>query len=223
MNPSRKLTALFVASCTAVVLTACGGGDTAAVITPPPNAGASGASGASGGASSGAVTGSIAGIVGDYPVAVTKFDCSAGNSSPTTKLEPQANGSCKVSTAAIGGLQANVTFQRDLLAEGRYTLRIASDGSLELLQGTASKATVSCPATGLCSVNGAAGFTTYSIAGGSAAAGGAGVTTVIVTGSGSAKSILSGVVYAIGNVTFTGSTTNPVGSAETGILIFAAP
>ena len=206
-----KLTQLASAAGFCLALAACGGGDD----TPAAGGGVGGAGGAPG-----TVSGPIASIVGDYPVAVTKFDCSAGNQSPLTKLEPQANGSCKVtSLPAAAGLATLVTLQRDILPEGRYTLRIASDGSMEMLQGTASKAKVTCPSGGLCTVLGSSGFTTYSLAGGSAT--GIGISTVIITGSGTAKSVLSGSVYGLGNLSFTG--TSPIANGESGIMIFAAP
>lgn len=151
---------LATAALATILLSGCGGGDPAAPAAVP--AGAAVAAGAgTGAATPGSVTGSIASIVGDYPVAVTKFDCSAGNQNATTKLELQANGSCKVtSSPPAPGLAGSVLLQRDILPEGRYTLRIAADGSLELLQGTASKAKVTCPANGLCSANAAGELTT---------------------------------------------------------------
>ena len=204
-----KLTQLASAAGFCLALAACGGGD------DTPAAGGGGAGGAPG-----TVSGPIASIVGDYPVAVTKFDCSAGNQSPLTKLEPQANGSCKVtSLPAAAGLATLVELQRDILPEGRYTLRIASDGSMEMLQGTVSKAKVTCPSGGLCTVLGVGGLTNYSLAGGSAA--GVGLSTVIITGTGTAKSVLSGSVYGLGNLSFTG--TSPLANGESGILFFAAP
>ena len=221
MFQSSRLIKVCVTYVTAAVLTACGGGDPASPLTPPLAAG--GGSGGTNTGATGSTTGSIASIAGDYPVAVSKFDCSAGNKNPGTTLELQANGSCKVTTAALGGLPANTTFQRDLLPEGRYTLRITFDGAMDLLQGTASKAKVTCPPNGLCRVDTVAIFTTYSIAGGSAAVSGGGLTSIIIDNSSTPKKVASGTVYAIGNVTVTGTPTNPVGSAETGILIFASP
>lgn len=206
---SRQYLSILVASSAAAALVACGGGGSGSPLTLDPP---------SGGPATGSITGAIASIVGDYTVAVTKFDCSAANQNPATKLELQANGSCKV-TSTQPGQPPLVTLQRDILPEGRYILRIASDGSMEMLQGTASKAKVSCPAGGVCAVTGAGTLTTYTLAGGSAA--GVGVTQVILTSTGSAKSVLSGAVYAIGNVTFTG--TNPIATGESGILIFASP
>lgn len=206
---SRQSISILVASSAAAALVACGGGGSDSSSTLDPT---------SGGPTTGSVTGAIASIVGDYAVAVTKFDCSAANQNPTTTLELQANGSCKV-TSAFPGQTPLVTLQRDILPEGRYSLRIASDGSMEMLQGTASKAKVSCPAGGMCAVTSAGTLTTYTLAGGSPA--GVGITQVILTSTGTTKSVLSGAVYAIGNVTFTG--TNPIATGESGILIFASP
>lgn len=196
-------------------LLGCGGGSVESPLVPL----AAGSTGTGG--TGGTVTGPIANIAGDYNVAVSKFDCSASNQNPTTKLELQANGSCKVtSNSPVPGLAASVTLQRDILPEGRYTLRIAVDGSMELLQGIVSKAKVACLASGMCTVTGAGTLTTYTLAGGLPAAG-VGVTQVIISGTGATKSVLSGAVYAIGNVTFTGI--SPLANGESGILIFASP
>lgn len=152
---------------------------------------------------------------------VTKFDCSVGNQTPTTKLELQANGSCKVTSSPIApGLAGSVLLQRDILPEGRYTLRVATDGSLELLQSSASKAKITCPAGGLCNVTPSGGLTTYSL-GGSSPANTVGLSQVIFLGTGTVKTVLSGAVYVIGNVSFSG--TNPIAAGESGVLFFASP
>lgn len=212
---------LLISTTAALALTACGGSDPVVV---PAGAGAAGAGGAGAGGAGptvGAVTGAISSIVGDYKVVVSKVDCLASDSNAFVKIEPQANGSCKVTSTAVGTV---VEFRRDILPVGAYTLRVASDGSLEMLQGTASKAKVACPANGLCSVNATPGFTTYSIAGGSATATGAavGLSQLIITGSGTAKTVLSGVFYGLGgNVAYPGA--SPVFAGESGVLSFAAP
>ena len=107
---------------------------------------------------------------------------------------------------------------------GAYKLRIAADGSLEMLQGTVSKAKVSCPGSAVCAVNGTAAFTTYTIAGGAGSGSGAtvGISQLIITTTGTVKSVLSGVFYGLGgNVTYAGTT--PILAGESGVLVFAAP
>ncbi len=196
-----------------MALAACGGGNDP-VALPAAAAGA-------GGISAGGVTGAIGSIVGDYNVKVTKSDCLAADSSATIKIEPQVNGSCKITSTVVGTV---VEFRRDILAAGAYTLRVASDGSLEMLQGTVSKAKVACPASGVCAVNGTPALTTYSIAGGTGAGPVAAlaVSQLIITTAGTAKSVLSGVFYGLGgNVTYPGA--SPVLAGESGVLIFAAP
>ena len=107
-----------------------------------------------------------------------------------------------------------------MLPVGSYTLRISVDGSLQLLQGSDVKAKVTCPTDGICRVDANTYVTTYTIAGGNAVAG-TGISQIFFIGSGSARSFLLGTVYAIGNVTISG--TNPVATGESGVLYFAAP
>ena len=73
----------------------------------------------------------------------------------------------------------------------------------------------------LTACGGSDSLTPPAAAGGAAA--GVGLTTVITSGAGAAKRVDSGLVYALGNVAFTGTVTNPVGTGESGILIFATP
>ena len=195
----------------ALALGACGGGNDPVVV--PPGAGGTGVGAG--------LTGNISAIVGDYAVVVAKADCLASDSTATIKIEPQANGSCKITSTVAGGV---VEFRRDILPVGNYTLRVAADGSLDMLQGTVSKAKVACPAGGVCAVNGTPAFTTYSIAGGSGVGTVAtvAISQLIITTAGAVKSVLSGVFYGLGgNVTYVGA--SPVLAGESGVLIFAAP
>ena len=197
---------LATAAIAAMALSACGGGNDPVVVPA---------------AAGGGVTGAISSIVGDYNVKVTKADCLAADSSATIKIEPQANGSCKITSTVVGTV---VEFRRDILPAGAYTLRVASDGSLEMLQGTASKAKVACPASGVCAVNATPAFTTYSIAGGtgSGPVAALAISQLIITTAGTVKSVLSGVFYGLGgNVMYPGA--SPVLAGESGVLIFAAP
>lgn len=99
-----------VLACTfSLGIIACGGGNP---VTPPAATGG-GIAGPTGMTVTSQVTGAIANMVGDYLVCVIAFDCSAGNQNPTAMLALQANGSYKVTTAATGGLPANVTPERE--------------------------------------------------------------------------------------------------------------
>ena len=89
---SSKLLLLIASAAATFVLGACGGGNDP--VTVP--------AGATGGSVGGGVTGPIANIVGDYNVVVAKADCTASDSTPTIKIEPQANGSCKITSSVAG-------------------------------------------------------------------------------------------------------------------------
>ncbi len=204
----------------ALTLTACGGGGDGAG-TPGAGAGAGAGAGTGAGAGAGtgagAATGSIASIVGDYPVRVVKADCDAENADGVT-VAPQANGSCKITTPT------STEIRRDILPEGNYTLKITADGAMEMLQGTASKAKISCPPSpGICRVDATGGTSyIYTVIGASAGASVssvlASVSQIILNASASAKSITTGYLYGLGaNVTYAGS--NPVLNGESGVLV----
>jgi hypothetical protein len=148
---------------------------------------------------------------------VVKADCDPENANGITVV-PLANGSCKITTPNSSEIR------RDILPVGNYTLKITADGAMELLQGTASKAKVSCPPSpGVCRVDalGATGYV-YTMASGSAGAtaGSAlvGLSQIIFGVSGTTKSITTGYLYGLGtNVAYTG--TSPVQSGESGVLV----
>lgn len=203
-----NLKALISASILAVILAACGGGD---------SEGSPEAGGTLGGGTGSAATGSISSIVGNYSVKVVKVDCDPIAKGDLT-VTPQADGSCKITTPVF------TETRRNILPECAYTLKITADGAIEMLQGTASKAKISCPASpGVCRVDtlGTTGYV-YAIASGSAGATPAstvlGVSQIIFNVTGTTKSVSSGLLAGLNtNVTYAG--VNPVQSGETGVLV----
>jgi hypothetical protein len=191
------LLAAWASLSAAALLSACGGGSSAAA-----------AGAAAAGAGGGTVTGNIAAIVGSYSVKVSAQDCAASTTA-TTKVEPQTDGSCKITTS-LPGLATSVEVRRDMLKPGNYTLEVAADGSVKI--GTI---TIACPSGGICRVDGPANNTVYSVAGGTASAGGAsiGISQISFNTTASPKTVV-GVMY--GNATnVTGVT---IATGESGVV-----
>jgi hypothetical protein len=202
MKTSRTLLAISLAIAT--LLAACGGGSDALVINNNN--------------SPGAVQGNIASIVGSYSVNVVAADCDPADSSPTTTIA-QVGGACKITTTLPTGTV--VETRRDILPPGSYTLKITSDGAMEMLQGSTSKVKINCPSGGICRVDDSV-YTLVSASGTSAGAVSAVLSQVFFDLNTNPKKIVAASLYGIGgNATFTG--TSPLLTNETGILVIDQP
>jgi hypothetical protein len=212
----KKIVSLLSISLFAAgLLSACGGDND----TPSsPNGGSNLNAGGSGGAP-GTVQGNIADIVGDYEAMVVKADCLPEDAGPGETIEAQANGACKITSSGPTG--STTELRRDILPAGAYTVRVASDGSVEFLVGSASKAKITCPSTpnSVCMVTGSI----YTMAGATAnGAAGAniGISQFIFDKSAKPKSV-SGLVYGLGsNVSFATGSTDPRLASESGVIAF---
>jgi hypothetical protein len=194
MQTSLKLLAISLA--TATLLAACGGSDSPA--NQALNNNNNGAAGA--------VTGNIASLAGEYAVTVSKADCDTEDAG----VKLLADGACEITSTSPAGTV--VEKRRDILPPGAYTLKVTADGALEMLQGTASKVKINCPAGGTCRVDGSI----YTLAGAAIAGAGANIALSQIIFSG--KTVTVGSLYGIGsNATFTG--TSPLLTNESGILV----
>lgn len=207
----NNLKALISASVLIATLAGCGGGDSGGGSDAAGTPGTDGTPTASG-----VVTGSISSIVGSYSVKVVKFDCDPISTSDLT-VAPQADGSCKITNPLF------TQIRRNILPEGAYTLKITTDGAIEMLQGTASKVKINCPPSpGVCRVD-AIGTTIYTYAIGSGSAGptpasvASGISQLEFNVAGTKISFIRGLLATLNtNVNYTSA--NTLGNGETGVL-----